>query len=119
MAVEGGWRVYSSGAGIASRLIHQRFLGLRQERSVLRIDPVIPASLDGLQAERELVGRTIRVTYRIEGAGCGPTAVTSTERQLPFAREANRYRTGGAEVPMAAVLERLSAGTNELHVRLG
>ena len=28
--VEGGWRVYSSGAGIAFRLIHERLFGLRR-----------------------------------------------------------------------------------------
>src|SRR5919197_3832613 len=51
---------------IAIRLLRQCFLGLRQERSLLRIDPVIPASLDGLQAEGELAGRKARITYRID-----------------------------------------------------
>ena len=41
--LEGGWRVYSSGAGIGVRLIMQCFLGLRLERGRLVIDPVIPA----------------------------------------------------------------------------
>ena len=39
------------------RLLHQCFLGLGKEKSVLRIDPVIPAALDGLQVEGELAGR--------------------------------------------------------------
>ncbi len=46
--VEGGWRVYSSGAGIAFRLIHECLLGLRRGASTLTIDPVIPRALDGL-----------------------------------------------------------------------
>jgi hypothetical protein len=45
--------------------------------------------------------------------------VTLNGKELSFTREANPYRTGGAEVPMAEVLERLSAGTNELLVCLG
>jgi len=119
VALEGGWRIYSSGAGIAMRLIHQEFLGLRREKSALIIDPVIPPSLDGLQAEGELAGRTLRTTYRIGEAGYGPTAVTLNGQQLPFTREANPYRTGGVEVPMAAVLQLLTVGTNELLVNLG
>ena len=89
VAFEGGWRIYSSGAGIAMRLIHQEFLGLCREKSALIIDPVIPPSLDGLQAEGELAGRTLRTTYRIGEAGYGPIAVTLNGQQLPLTREAN------------------------------
>ncbi|HEY7495490.1 MAG TPA: hypothetical protein VIH59_30840, partial [Candidatus Tectomicrobia bacterium] len=72
VVLQGGWRIYSSGAGIAMHLIHQCFLGLHREKSVLHLDPVIPASLDGLQAEIELAGRTVRLIYCIDGAGYGP-----------------------------------------------
>ncbi len=58
-------------------------------------------------------------TTILHGAGYRPTAVTLNGKELSFTREANPYRTGGAEVPMAKVLERLSAGTNELLVCLG
>jgi cellobiose phosphorylase len=119
VALEGGWRIYSSGAGIAIRLLHQCFLGLCQEKSVLRLDPVIPASLDGLQVEGELAGSKVQISYRIGGAGCGPTAVTLNGEALAWSREANPYRMGGVEVPMTQVLERLTAGTNELLVCLG
>jgi cellobiose phosphorylase len=117
--LEGGWRLYSSGAGIALRLIHQSFLGLRREKSVLRIDPVIPAALDGLQAESELAGSAVTIIYRIGSAGYGPTAVALNGQKLSFTREVNPYRTGGVEVPMAEVLDRLTVGTNELLVCLG
>jgi cellobiose phosphorylase len=119
VAFEGGWRIYSSGAGIALRLFHQCFLGLRREKAALIIDPVIPAALDGLQAEVELAGRTVRSIYRIGPAGYGPTAVTLNGRALSLTRQANPYRMGGVEVPMAEVLERLTVGTNELRVCLG
>jgi cellobiose phosphorylase len=116
---EGGWRIYSSGAGIAIRLMHQCFLGLRRQKSVLIIDPMIPTALDGLQAEVELAGSPVRCLYRIGRAGYGPTAVTLNGQDLPFDRETNPYRTGGAEVPMAEVLSRLIGGPNELVVNLG
>jgi 1,2-beta-oligoglucan phosphorylase len=119
VALEGGWRIYSSGAGIAMRLIHQCFLGLRREQSVLRLDPVIPAALDGLQAEVALAGRAVTIIYRIGSAGYGPTALTLNGQELSFTREVNPYRTGGVEVPMAEMLERLTVGTNELRVWLG
>jgi cellobiose phosphorylase len=119
VVLQGGWRIYSSGAGIAMHLIHQCFLGLHREKSVLHLDPVIPASLDGLQAEIELAGRTVRLIYCIDGAGYGPTAVHLNGQELPFTREPNPYRTGGVAVPMAAVLERLTTGTNELRLHLG
>lgn len=117
--LEGGWRIYSSGAGIAMRLIYQCFLGLRRERSALIIDPVIPAALDGLHAESELAGRTVRSIYRVNGAGYGPTDITLNGQTLSFTRETNPYRTGGVKVPMAEVLEQLTNGTNELRVCLG
>jgi cellobiose phosphorylase len=119
VALEGGWRMYSSGAGIAMRLLHQCFLGLHREKTVLCLDPVIPTALDGLQARVELAGRQVQIVYRIGDTGYGPTAVTLNGQELSFTREANPYRTGGADVPMAQVLERLTAGTNELHICLG
>jgi hypothetical protein len=45
--------------------------------------------------------------------------VTLNGQELSFTRKANPYRTGDAEVPMVEVLERLTAGTNELLVCLG
>jgi hypothetical protein len=45
--------------------------------------------------------------------------VTLNGQELSFTRKANAYRTGGAKVPMVEVLERLTAGTNELLVCLG
>jgi cellobiose phosphorylase len=117
--LDGGWRIYSSGAGIGMSLILRCFLGMRREQTLLVVDPVIPASLDGLQAELEMAGRSFEVTYRIAGAGCGPTAVHLNGADLPFSRGANPYRIGAAEVPMEAVLARLIDGLNRLRIQLG
>jgi cellobiose phosphorylase len=117
--LDGGWRVYSSGAGISMSLLLRCFLGLRWEQTRLVVDPVIPASLNGLQAELEMVGRAFEVIYRSAGAGCGPTAVNLNGADLPFSRGANPYRIGAAEVPMAAVRARLIAGVNRLRIQVG
>jgi 1,2-beta-oligoglucan phosphorylase len=118
VSYEGGWRVYSSGAGIAVRIVHEFFLGLRRGRFVLGIDPVIPKALDALSAEILLADRPIRVTYRIVTKGHGPTAVTLNGHPLPLTRTANPYRTAGVTIPMASVREHLVDGTNELVVDL-
>ncbi len=116
--LEGGWRVYSSGAGIAVRLIHQRFLGLSRGRSLLGIDPVIPKGLDGLRARVEIDGRAVDIVYRVAAAGRGPTALTLNGHTLPMTRLANPYRTAGVAVPMAAVREHLTDAENELQIDL-
>ena len=115
---EGGWRVYSSGAGIAFRLIHECLLGIRKTAAVLVIDPVIPKALDGLCADIELAGKPVQVVYQHRRLGFGPTALTLNGTALPFEREANPYRTGGAAVPMAVLRQLLSAAANTLEVQL-
>ena len=82
--MEGGWRVYSSGAGISVRLIMQCFLGLRQEKPALVVDPVIPPALDGLKARMATRRTHVEVTYRINSKGCGPVSVTLNGVDLDF-----------------------------------
>jgi len=116
--LDGGWRVYSSGAGIGVSLILRCFLGVRQEKSALVLDPAIPPSLDGLQVEMELLGCRFELSYRIERTGCGPIAIDLNGADLPFTRLENPYRLGAAETSMETILERLSGGVNRLLIRL-
>jgi cellobiose phosphorylase len=111
--LEAGWRVYSSGAGIAVRLIRECLLGLRMGRSRVVIDPVLPRSLDGLVARLELDGRALEVVYRVGERGCGPVALALDGRPLAFEREENPYRPGGA------VASRDELRGNRLVVELG
>lgn len=119
VAVEGGWRVYSSGAGIAVRLVRECLLGLRLRRSALGIDPVLPRSLDGMGARVELAGRAVEVRYRVGERGHGPQRLELNGAPLPFTREANPYRQGGASVAMDVLRGALRNGENELSVELG
>jgi cellobiose phosphorylase len=116
--LEGGWRVYSSGAGITVYLIHHCLLGVRRGRKTLGIDPVIPKALDGLCAEVELGGHTVRVRYRVAAKGCGPIALTLNGHTLPMTRASNPYRTAGVTVPMASMYEHMCVGMNDLLVAL-
>lgn len=116
--LDGGWRVYSSGPGIATRLILECFLGICLQRSSLVIDPAVPRSLDGLRVEMELAGHMMEVVYRIKAAGCGPTALNLNGKDLAFRRVPNPYRTGGVEIPMSELRELLHDGLNRMTVFL-
>ncbi len=119
IALDGGWRVYSSGAGIALGLVIRRFLGLSCESDVLHVDPVIPGALDGLRVETSLRGRPVKIHYRIGASGCGVNEITLNGQSLSFTREANPHRRGAARVSMASVLELLNAADNCLSIDLG
>jgi cellobiose phosphorylase len=119
VAFEGGWRVYSSGAGIALRLVREDLLGLRLRRSALEIDPVLPRSLDGLRAELEVAGRTLAVVYRVGPFGHGPRTLRLNGAALAFTRTENPYREGGAIASMAGLRAGLRDGINTLEIELG
>jgi len=118
VGVEGGWRVYSSGAGIAVRLVRERLLGLRLRRSSLGLDPVMPRALDGLRARVDIGGRSVEMRYRVAQRGYGPQALTCNGTPLPFTREKNPYREGGAVVAMETFRKALRDGGNELVIEL-
>jgi hypothetical protein len=86
---------------------------------------VLPRALDGLRAELELEGRRVAVTWRVGPRGHGPRALILNGEPLPFTREPNPYRTGGACVAMDVVRERLGdglgppGGGNRLQIELG
>jgi cellobiose phosphorylase len=117
--LDGGWRVYSSGAGIALGLIVRRFFGLNCEAAGLSIDPVIPSALDGLTLDTVLLGRPVLVHYRIGASGCGVKGIALNGVTLPFDTRANPHRRGAAAVPVSAVLERLTESNNTLTIDLG
>jgi cellobiose phosphorylase len=117
--LDGGWRVYSSGAGIALGLIMRRFLGLSCEAQVLGIDPVMPASLDGLRVETTLRGHRVALVYHVQDPGHGVHSVQLNGNAVAFTREPNPYRTGAARVARDALLPSLTAGTNVLTIGVG
>ena len=73
--LDGGWRVYSSGAGILFGLVVRHLLGLRLEADALLIDPVLPPALDGMRVRSCCWAAPSRPGYRVRGAGCGVTAL--------------------------------------------
>ncbi len=119
VALDGGWRIYSSGPGIAIGLLVGHFLGIRQEHATLIVDPVLPQRLDGLRATLAIAQHEVEMLLHVGPRGHGPLRIELNDRELPFARGTNPYRTGAAEVPMAALRAALHAGSNRMVVRLG
>ena len=118
VALEGGWRVYSSGAGIALSLILRQLLGLAFEADTLRVDPVLPRALDGLRARIALRGRRFEVTYRVGPSGCGVRSISLNGHSLGFSRESNPHRAGAARVPAASIGGHI-APDNTLGIEIG
>lgn len=119
VAVEGGWRTYSSGAGIAFRLIHERLFGIRRGRVTTTLDPVLPEVLDGLALDVTLADKPVRITYTVGARGVGPVAIELDGAAVPFSREVNPYRPGGAVIATAELATRIKAHGSVLTVRLG
>ncbi|MFO0580672.1 MAG: hypothetical protein U0229_00220 [Anaeromyxobacter sp.] len=101
VALDGGWRVYSSGPGISLAIVVGSLLGLRLEGATLVVDPCLPRDLDGLVAETTLLGRRVKVEYRVDVQGYAPRALTLNGKKLAFTRTQNPYRAGGAAVALA------------------
>jgi cellobiose phosphorylase len=110
VALDGGWRVYSSGPGIMLSLLVTGMLGVRREGDALVIDPVIAPELSGLRADVPVLGRRVEVEYHVDRLGHAPRAIWLDGRPLAFERLENPYRTGGAAIPIEDWAARLRAG---------
>ena len=120
VALDGGWRVYSSGPGIALGIIVTCLLGVRREGDTLVIDPVIAPELRGLRAELPLLGRRVQVEYRVDQHGYAPRLITFNGRQMAFTRMDNPYREGGAAISLPAwTAHRRADAPDVLCVELG
>lgn len=118
VTLEGGWRVYSSGAGIGVRLIMQCFLGIRIETDSIVIDPVIPTELDGLKASLNLAGSDVEVVYRTGKTGSGPVSAELNGTPLEFSREENPYRPAGVRISTASWKKHLTGKKDILAISL-
>ncbi len=93
-----------------------------EQAQALRIDPVMPATLDGLRAQIALCGRPAEVHYQVGAAGCGVHAVRLNGAALAFTRDPNPHRPGAAVIARAALQGRWLDGPdamNTLEVQIG
>ncbi len=117
--LEGGWRIYSSGPGLALSLVMRHFVGIDREHGRLVIDPVLPSALDGLRVETDLDGQALELHYRVGAAGCGVRSLRLNGQPLAFTRRANPYRKGAAVVAWSAFEAACGSARNTLRVEIG
>ncbi|HKB77246.1 MAG TPA: hypothetical protein VKC58_11670 [Myxococcales bacterium] len=120
VALDGGWRVYSSGPGVALSLLVTGLLGVRRDGAALVIDPVIAPELSGLRAELSVLGRRLHVEVQVDRHGYSPRLIALNGRPLAFTRVDNPYRAGGAAIPLDAwTAHRRADAPDVLRVELG
>ena len=96
--LEGGWRIYSSGPGLALRLVVERLLGLRRRGDLVEVDPVLPPGGDGLRATVRLAGRLAHVRYAVGPEGVGVRRVVGAAGELALTPLHNPHRRAGSAV---------------------
>lgn len=108
VALEGGWRVYSSGPGLFLRLVVENLLGVRCRNGQVEFDPVLTIGLDGLSATIRLFDQPVRLRFRVSGPGRETTRVSLAGVPLESRPVFNPYREGGVSVE-AGELQRILA----------
>ena len=116
--VKAGWRVYSSGPGIFISLIINRLLGFRPEKDIVVIDPVIPFSMDGLNATYNFRGFELEFRFNIKNGSHSPKSILINRILVQFEIEQQKYRYGGAVIKLDEFISGLRSGKNVIEVRL-
>lgn len=118
VTLRGGWRVYSSGPGIYITLIVSRLLGLRTENGKVIIDPVLPASMDGLSAKMVFMEKTITFRFKVVSRNFSPKDISINGTLAQFELETNPYRLGGAVFTFEKFLSLLNKPQNTIEIGL-
>jgi cellobiose phosphorylase len=116
LTLRGGWRVYSSGPGIYIGIIVSRLLGLRVEYDNLIIDPVMPSSFDGLTVSMDFQDHKVTFNYQVKSGNFSPKSISINSNNVSFCLEDNKYRKGGAVIPVAEFLEFLGQKENHINI---
>lgn len=114
VAVKGGWRIYSSGPGIYMNQLISNCLGIRHEGGDLILDPVLPATCDGMQFDFIINGHQTCFVYRITGQAI--SRVTVNEKDVALTETANRYRKGGIRISEQQLNDLMNDDRNEITI---
>ncbi|MEJ8306771.1 GH36-type glycosyl hydrolase domain-containing protein [Saccharibacillus sacchari] len=114
VAVKGGWRIYSSGPGIYMNQLIGNVLGIRQDGGDLIVDPVLPASLDGLHLDFSYDGIPATFVFRI---GASESGVVKLNGQLIGEKAGdNRYREGGIRIARTEFEDLSDKNSNKIEI---
>lgn len=118
LTLRGGWRIYSSGPGIYVSMIVSRMLGLRVEFGDVILDPVLPLTMDGLSASIDFMGHGVSFKYRVNEKCFNPKSIAINGHPVEFSYQENKYRKGGAVIPLEQFLALLDKTSNEVEITL-
>ena len=93
--VKGGWRIYSSGAGIFVRQLISHALGLSIENNCLIIDPVILKEWDGLKVRYDCFDKSVTFEYCIQDKGETIQSLWVNGVEVQGQSLHNKYRQSG------------------------
>lgn len=113
--VKGGWRLYSSGPGIYLNQLISGILGIRFTPDELIIDPVLPASLDGLRFTYQCFGRTVTFVYHISPGPSRTPELYADGKSITARSLSNPYRHGAATIDKSSLL---MLRDGELHIHI-
>lgn len=118
LPLAGGWRVYSSGPGIFITLIIRNLLGIRVFADSLVLDPVMPASFDGLTAHIRFQGYPLTLRYSIKHGCHTPKTIRINGTPVAFTPEVNPYRSGGVVIDKTLFNSYLQKSENGVEIEL-
>jgi cellobiose phosphorylase len=119
VAVNGGWRIYSSGPGIYTGLVVRHLFGLRRHFDSMGFDPVLPRELDGIECELAYHGRRVRYQFGVSGdSGSIKRIYVNGVEMVPLARANNPYRTGGIRIKKTEFENALVPSENLVRIEL-
>ena len=116
--LEGGWRIYSSGAGIFIKLILSKFLGISILEKEISFDPVMPCSLNGFFVHWKLDEIPIQIRYSIVKQGAGVVSIQVNGQTLDGRRDQNIHRVGAFVVNKTFLLSLLHSDDNIIEISI-
>jgi cellobiose phosphorylase len=99
-------------------MVVSRLLGLRLEFGNVVIDPVIPDSMDGMSASFDLLGRHLTLKYKVSESNFSPKTIAINGNIITFTYQENKYRKGGAVIPVEQFLALLNQTENSVEINL-
>ncbi len=112
--VKGGWRVYSSGAGMLVNQIVTLFLGVQSKGDKVVIDPVLPKELYNAKLVYKIDGKDVTLNFKATNS-TGVTKVLVNGEEVGKEFDNNKYRKSGMEFSKSVLKESM----NEIEIHVG
>jgi len=114
-----GWRLYSSGPGLYIALLVNHLFGIRRSHGSIVLDPVLPASLNGIRLCLDWYGKRVDWVYCRDQQSFAPYRVVVNGVPVENTRRLHHpYREGGLVVDLARFNALLQQERNVVEIHL-